>query len=146
MSDHKLTAEAIQEMAAKWYRALDVHEPLVSILPMLTDNPEMVFPEVSFTGLAGFEGWYQTVIRLFFDEEHTVKVCEPTINQAGDEAEVKVIVEWKASRWNPPAANSDRIELDADQTWVVKLGPAGTPVVAKYVVNGLTYHPGSATL
>jgi hypothetical protein len=104
----------------------------------------MVFPEVTLSGLAGFEGWYQRVIRIFFDEIHEVKMVSAIVN--GDEARVKVIVEWSASTWAPPEAASKRIHLDADQDWVVRRNPAGGLVIAKYIVNGLTYHPGSARL
>jgi hypothetical protein len=140
-----LTESAVKALATQWYHLLDVHAPMVDVLPLLSDTPEMVFPEVTFTTLAGFEGWFQRVIRIFFDEVHQLKVCDVTI--AGDEARVKVIVEWKASVWNPPAAASKRIHLDADQDWVVRVSPrTGQLVITRYVVNGLTYHPGSAQL
>lgn len=139
-----LTNESINEFAKAWYRKLDVHAPMVELLPMLTDAElEMVFPEATITGWAGFEGWFQRVIRIFFDEVHTVKVVEPVIN--GDEAQVKVVVQWEASVWNPPAANSARIKCDAFQTWIVAL-QNGKPVIKKYVVDGLEYHEGSAKL
>ncbi len=140
-----LTPAVVQALAARWYRLLDVHAPMVDVLPLLGDAPEMVFPEVTLTSLAGFESWYQRVIRLFFDEVHTLKVCDATVN--GDTAAVKVIVQWEASVWNPPDALSRRIRLDADQDWTVAISPRnGQPVITRYVVNGLNYHPGSATL
>ena len=139
-----LTKEMVQDFAKVWYRKLDVHAPMVELLPMLADKElEMVFPEATVTGWAGFEGWFQRVIRIFFDEVHTVKVAEPVIN--GDTADVKVVVQWEASVWNPPAANSARIVCDAFQTWVVKI-LNGNLVITKYVVDGLEYHEGSAKL
>ncbi|PTY03834.1 hypothetical protein DB347_21655 [Opitutaceae bacterium EW11] len=140
-----ITESAVKALAAKWYRLLDVHAPMVDVLPLLSDAPEMVFPEVTLTTLAGFEGWFQRVIRIFFDEVHTLKVCDVTL--AGDEARVKVVVEWQASMWSPPDAKSKRIVCDADQDWIVRVSPrTGELVIGKYVVNGLKYHPGSATL
>jgi len=140
-----LTKEAIVEFATDWYKKLDVHVPMVEILPMLADKElEMVFPEVTIYGYAGFEGWFQKVIRLFFDEVHTVKVVEPVIT--GDTATVKVVVQWEASMWNAPEAYSKRIVTDAYQTWEMKINDAGTLVITKYVVDGLKYHEGSATL
>jgi len=47
---------------------------LVELLPLLADaDLEMVFPEATEKGHAGFEHWYERVIRIFFDEVHTVK-------------------------------------------------------------------------
>ncbi len=61
-------------MAEAWYRKLDVHAPMVDVLPMLSeDGLEMRFPEATLTTMAEFEGWYQRVIRIFFDEVHLVK-------------------------------------------------------------------------
>ena len=140
-----LTQESITEMVADWYRKLDVHVPMVEVLPLLADKElEMVFPETTIYGHAGFEGWFQRVIRIFFDEVHTVKKADATIS--GDTATVDVVVQWEASVWNAPEANSKRIVADAYQTWEVKTGPAGTPIITRYVVDGLTYHEGSATL
>jgi hypothetical protein len=140
-----LTENEIKEMAAAWYRKLDVHAPMVEVLPMLAEDAQMKFPEATLKGLADFEGWYQRVIRIFFDEVHTVKEVKSTIN--GETADVHVVVEWHASVWNPPADKSARIKLDADQTWVVKRsGKTGQPVIAVYTVNSLNYHPGSAKL
>jgi len=145
MKNSPLNEAAVKALATKWYRLLDVHAPMVDVLPLLSAAPEMVFPEVTLTTLAGFEGWFQRVIRIFFDEVHTLKVCDVTIK--GGEAKVKVIVEWEASVWNAPDAASKRIHLDADQDWVVRVSPrTGELVITRYVVNGLTYYPGSAQL
>ena len=142
----QLTEAAVKELVVDWYKKLDVHVPMVDILPCLaSEGAEMKFPEVTLTTLAGFEGWYQRVIRIFFDEVHTVKKADVTIK--GDVAEVDVVVEWQASVWNAPAANSARIVLDAIQFWKVKIDSiTGKPVIASYAVNDLVYHEGSARL
>lgn len=136
----------VRELAAEWYRKLDVHAPLVEVLPLLAEEGvEMKFPEASLHGLAEFEGWFERVIRIFFDEVHRLK--EVTVKLNGDTADVHVVVEWQASVWNPPAAKSARIMLDADQTWIVKKSPqTGKAVIATYIVNSLNYHEGSAKL
>ena len=140
-----LKKEAIEELAKNWYRKLDVHAPMVEVLPMLIDEGlEMVFPEATVYGYAGFEGWFQRVIRIFFDEVHTVKSVESDIN--GDTATVKVVVKLEASVWNAPDAESKRITLDAFQTWEVKAGPNDTVLITKYTVDDLKYYEGSATL
>jgi hypothetical protein len=140
-----LTQEAIETVAKDWYQKLDVHVPMVSLLPSLADEElEMVFPEVTVYGHAGFEGWYQRVIRLFFDEVHTVKSVESVIE--GNKATVKVVVQWEASVWNAPEPSSKRIVADAYQTWNVKLNAQNKIVVTKYVVDDFRYHEGSATL
>lgn len=140
-----LTNESIEQLAIDWYRKLDVHAPMVEVLPMLIDEGlEMVFPEATVYGYAGFEGWFQRVIRIFFDEVHTVKSTESTID--GDTASVKVVVKWEASVWNAPDAYSKRITLDAYQTWEVKAGENDTVLITKYTVDDLKYYEGSATL
>lgn len=139
-----LTTNTIEQLAKDWYKKLDVHAPMVGILPMLADDElQMVFPEATVRGWAGFEGWYQRVIRIFFDEIHTVKEVAPVIN--GDKAIVKVVVQWEASIWNAPEEKSKRIMLDAFQTWEVRLVNQ-MPVITKYTVDSLKYHNGSAKL
>lgn len=140
-----LTQQSIQSLAEAWYKKLDVHAPMVELLPLLADEElEMVFPEATIYGHAGFEGWFQRVIRIFFDEVHTVKKVESDIN--GSSAIVKVIVHWEASVWNSPEAKSKRIMLDAYQTWEVKQLSDERIVITKYTVDQLQYADGSATL
>jgi len=141
-----LTQKEVSDFAAAWYRKLDVHAPMVEVLPLLADaDLVMKFPEMTANGWVGFESWYQRVIRIFFDEVHTVK--EATAKISGDEADVHVVVQWEASVWNPPAASSARIKLDADQTWHVRRSAtSGGLEITLYTVDGLNYHPGSAKL
>ncbi len=139
-----LTQQLITDFADKWYKLLDVHAPQVDFLPLLANEElEMVFPEATVTGHAGFEGWFQRVIRIFFDEVHTVKEVTPEID--GDKATVKVVVQWEASVWNPPEAYSKRINLNAFQTWEMKLVNDNL-VITKYIVDEIKYNEGSAEL
>jgi len=141
-----LTATEISEFATAWYKKLDVHVPMVEVLPQLAhEGLVMKFPETTAYGLADFEAWYQRVIRIFFDEVHTVKEVTPVIR--GNQAEVHVVVEWQASVWNAPQPKSSRIVLDADQTWTVQRSSrTGGIEITNYTVNGLNYHEGSARL
>jgi len=140
------TAAEAEQLAAEWYRKLDVHAPLVEVLPLLAENGlEMQFPEATLRGIAAFEGWYEGVIRIFFDEVHTVKSVQT--EPAEDGALVKVVVHWEASRWNAPSANSDRIKLDAYQTWLVTRSQStGKTVISRYTVDELVYDDDSARL
>jgi len=141
-----LTQAEIAAFAAEWYHKLDVHAPMVDFLPMLADKDlEMRFPEATIKGWAGFEGWFQTVVRIFFDEVHTVKSTKAKIK--GDVAIVKVVVRWEASLWKAPAAKSLRIVADAYQTWIVRRSMmTGAPEIVTYIVDRLKYAPGSARL
>jgi hypothetical protein len=141
-----LTQEEINDLADRWYKALDVHAPLDELLAMLADDElEMVFPEGTSRGHKGFTEWYERVTRIFFDEVHTLKKVEPKVN--GENADVEVVVNWQAKVWKPPAPKSEWLGFDAYQTWVVKRDDkSGKPVIVKYVVDDLAAMPGSASL
>lgn len=142
-----LTEDEVKQFAVDWYRKLDVHAPLEEFKPLLKDDElKMVFPEATVTGFEGFKGWYDRVITIFFDEVHNVKEVKLT-SVSDEKAEVKVVVNWQASVWEPPAPNSKRIVLDAYQTWEVKRDPSTQkPVVVTYIVDSLEYAEGSAKL
>lgn len=142
-----LTESEVKEFAADWYRKLDVHAPLEDYIPLLAEEGvEMRFPEATVYGFDGFKGWYERVIGIFFDEVHTLKEVTLTSSTA-EKADVKVVVRWEASVWNPPAPTSDRIILDAYQTWVVQRSPkTQKPVIQIYIVDSLDYAEGSAKL
>ena len=90
-----ITDSELWDFAADWYRKLDVHAPIAEILPGLADlELEMRFPEATEHGHAGFSAWYHRVIRIFFDEEHTLK--EARIIEDGPLPKAKVIVNWQA--------------------------------------------------
>lgn len=138
----------VEQLVRDWYLKLDVHAPMIKLLPMLADEDlEMQFPETTLHGHAEFEGWYQGVIRIFFDEVHTMKELKVTLSADKKRADIKLVVYWEASRWNPPAAKSERLMFDAAQTWVVKRSPkTGKAVVVTYIVDDLTPKEGSAEL
>ena len=141
-----LTQEEIEDLADRWYKALDVHAPVEELYPMLLDEGnEMMWPEGPTHGHKEFkEDWYERVIRLFFDEVHTITKVDSKID--GEKADVEVVVNWQAKIWNPPAAKSVWLGFDAYQTWEVVPGPGGAPQIKTYVVDALEPMPGSASL
>ena len=94
MSIEPLTDKSIRAFATDWYRALDRHDALEDVLPYLIDDGlEMVFPETTSRGHAGFADWYKAVTNRFFDEEHTVTAVIP--ENGGAETRVQVNVNWQ---------------------------------------------------
>jgi hypothetical protein len=78
---------------------------------------------------------------------HTMQELDITLSPDGSRADIKLVVRWEASRWKPPAAKSERLKMDAYQTWVVKRSPTtGKPVITRYVVDELKLLPGSVPL
>lgn len=148
-----LTEAEVKELAVEWYKKLDVHTPLEEYKSLLSEEGlEMRFPEGTFKGFEGFAGWYRGddqnpgVINIFFDEVHTLKLVRQT-SVSEEKVEVKVIVKWEASKWDPPAPISERIVMDAYQTWVVKRSlTTKKPVIQVYIVDSMEYAPGSAKL
>lgn len=143
-----LDENEVRQLVVEWYEDLDVHVPLVELLPKVADDGlEMRFPEATLRSTAEFEYWYQRVIRTFFDEVHSVRDLDITIVDGGSRADVKLMVYWEASRWNPPARNSERLLMNAYQTWVVERSrTSGRPVVKTYIVDELCPLAGSVAL
>lgn len=141
-----LTKEEIDDLADRWYKALDVHAPVEELWAMLLDEGnEMDWPEGPTYGHQEFKGWYDRVTRIFFDEVHTLSKVEPAID--GERADVEVVVNWQAKVWNPPEPNSKFLGFDAYQTWEVVRSPeTGKAVIKRYVVDKLEPMPGSAEL
>lgn len=141
----EFTEVAVRNAVTRWYRALDRHDDLADLLPALVDDGlEMRFPETTARGHAGFKEWYERVIALFFDEEHTVRDVDVTFTSP-TEATVAVLVNWQARIWNPPAPRSEWLGFDAYQTWTV-VWEDGTVRVRTYTVDSLDPMPGSASL
>jgi len=140
-----LTKEEIDDLADRWYKALDVHAPVEELHAMILDGEdnEMAWPEGPTHGHAEFTVWYEKVIRRFFDEVHTLKKVEASID--GDTASVEVVVNWQASVWEPPSPKSKLLHMDAFQTWEVVRSPGtGKAVIKRYVVDGFEELPDSA--
>ncbi|MFD6986430.1 nuclear transport factor 2 family protein, partial [Streptomyces sp. NPDC059956] len=101
MPAERLTEDAIRAFAEKWYVALDQHVQPDQVLALITEDLEFKVPEDTFLGHQGFGRWYEAVTNRFFDEVHTVTKVEPVIE--GDRAIVRVLVNWQAKIWDPPA-------------------------------------------
>jgi hypothetical protein len=141
----QLTETEVKKLVDDWYLALDVHAPVEQLVPLVASNGlEMYWPEGPTFGVDEFKGWYDRVTKTFFDEVHTMK--ELAISPRGEEADVKLVVNWQARVWNPPDAKSKWLGMDARQTWVVRRADDGRAVIQKYVVDGLDPMEGSASL
>lgn len=136
----------IRELADGWFAALDSHASLEQLTGFLVDEGfEMHLPEGVLREHSGFAEWYNIVSNLFFDEQQRVTKVDADIT--GDEASVEIGVNWQARRWHPPAATSDWLGFDVNQSWVVVSGPSGDGVKIKtYTITGLTPMAGSASL
>jgi hypothetical protein len=141
-----LSAEAVQTFATRWYQALDRHDEIETVLPMLVDDGlKLVFPEGTSYGHDGFRVWYDAVTNRFFDEVHTLR--EATIvGTTATGTQVKVVVNWRAKMWDAPGPRSTWLGFDAFQTWTVVAGPDGDPQIKTYIVDELRPMPGSASL
>ncbi len=126
-----ITQGQIEAFAAAWYQALDFHAPTDEIATLVAeDDVQMIFPEKTLYGLGDFLAWYsggtysdgeQTpgVISIFFDENHNIVSVE-TLTADDSSAEVRVVVAWQASWFEPPAAKSKRVSADFTQVWKLR--------------------------
>lgn len=144
-----ITEAQINGLVAAWYLALDQHDPIENCYALLADEGlVMQFPDGDIRDHASFKTWYDRVINLFFDENHTVQSVRPII--AGDEATVDVVVGWQASWWVAPASKSKRVSMDATQRWVVRRSDKNKHGVVIAFYNAqhepFSYAPGFARL
>ena len=109
---------------------------------MPDDGNEMEWPEVPTHGHAEFRIWYERVIAQLLRRGAHDQSVESTID--GDRADVKVVVNWKASVWKPPAPKSTWLHMDAFQTWeVVRDTASGKALINKYFVDSFAELPDS---
>jgi hypothetical protein len=141
-----LSEAQMRQFVADWYRKLDEHVPLEDVVRLVSASDlTMKFPEATLHDRSQFADWYRTVTHKFFDEMHTVK--RVAVRTDGEQAELEVLVNWRASVWNPPDARSQGLNFDSEQLWVVKDEPGSDqPQIVVYDVKTLTPLPGSATL
>jgi ketosteroid isomerase-like protein len=142
-----LTEDEVTEFVRAWYLdLLDIHAPVDRLLSQLDgENVVMRLPEVTLQGLDAFKDWYQRIVTTFFDEVHDIK--ELSVSVDGDRASVKLLVNWQAKVWVPPAAKSQWIGFDAAQTWDVRRSPTtGKPVIVVYGVDKFTPMANSSNL
>lgn len=152
MPDHNTSRGAgpfrraeIEAFVADWYHKLDIHAPADRLVALVDERVEMQFPEGTVRGAEQFRAWYEGVIRLFFDELHTV--TRVGIDWQDGRCLLDVVVNWQARRWRPPAPRSEWIGFDAYQRWEMTVSPNdGRPVVSRYIVDELRPMPGSPPL
>ncbi|HLI50292.1 MAG TPA: hypothetical protein VKU87_00765 [Thermomicrobiaceae bacterium] len=149
MSNSPITEEEVRRFAAAWFLALDQHVPIEQCYALLADEGlQMDFPDGAIRDQDSFKVWYDRVTNLFFDENHTVQTVDVTIK--GDRADARVVVGWQASWFEPPAAKSKRVSMDATQDWTVQRStknPYGLEIVYYNATAApFTYAPGFARL
>ncbi|GGV54007.1 nuclear transport factor 2 family protein [Streptomyces spectabilis] len=140
-----ITTAAIRRLVTGWYRALDRHDPLHEITPMVTDDVVLHLPEGAVHGHDGLARWYRDVTHRFFDEQHTLTSLEVRLAQ-GPCAEVDLVVNWQTKVWDPPGARSTWLGFDAHQRWTVAQGGDGRWRIRTYTVTALAPMPGSPPL
>lgn len=135
--DNALNNWEVQELIYEWFRKLTTKAPLGEMLVMLSSKElEMNFPERKLRNLTDFKEWYNSVTRLFFDQVHEIKML--SIDIAGNEAIINLMVNWQARTWKAPAAFSKWQGFNIHQKWVVeKDQKTGKPVILKYEVGEL---------
>ena len=141
-----LTEAEARQFVDDWFQRLDVHDPSEEVLPLVADEDvQMKFPEATLYGKDEFKNWYEGVIRIFFDEVHTLQRLN--IKTGANQATVDLILQWEASRWNAPAAKSERLAFTAVQTWILERSPiTQKAVITRYIVNELIPLPGYPAL
>lgn len=154
-----ITHKQIHKFVNAWYLALDQHVSAAECAELVADNVEMIFPEKTLHGIDDFKAWYAGgaysdgehavgVINIFFDENHNVVSVDSDIT--GDQANLRVVVAWQASWFEPPSAKSKRVSLDATQDWIVKRSDKNRYglVVTRYnaLAEPFVYAPGFARL
>jgi len=132
-----LNEAEVRKFVADWYHALDVHVPPEDALAMTAEEGlEFHIPEGVFRGREGFSEVYHNWTHTFFDEIHTLKDVQVSLN--GAQADLKVVVNWQGRDWKPPAAKSENLNFDAYQTWVVvRSRQTDKPVIKSYIVDDL---------
>ncbi|HEX8433952.1 hypothetical protein [Archangium sp.] len=144
-----MTVDQIRGFAAAWYLALDQHAPLGHTASFLAERGlHMRFPDGDIRDFDSFKRWYERVTHLFFDENHSINDLVVTFHE--EEAEVRIVVGWQASWFEPPAAKSKRVSLDATQLWRVRPSTRnahGLEIVSyEAMVEPFQYAPGFARL
>jgi hypothetical protein len=149
VSTTPITEDQVRRFAVAWFLALDQHVPVEQCYAMLADEGlRMDFPDGDIRDLDSFKIWYDRVTNLFFDENHTLQTADVTVK--GDRADVRVVVGWQASWFEPPAAKSKRVSMDATQDWTVQRSaknPYGLEIVYyNATAEPFRYAPGFARL
>jgi ketosteroid isomerase-like protein len=143
-----LTRDEVEQLVHNMYDGFDVHAVQEVMLSYLADDGlEMRFPEATLRGHREFATWYDGIVHTYFDEVHTLDKLEIQVASDGSQATASLLGKWEASRWNAPLPKSERLRMQADQTWTIVRSPeTGKPVILTYIVNSLTPLSGSVAL
>ena len=132
-----ITQEQIDAFVAAWYLALDQHVPQEQIAALIADDAEMIFPEKTLHGASDVLAWYAG--GTYSDGETAPGVIN-----------LRVVVAWQASWFNPPAAKSTRTSMDASQDWTLTASDKNSYglVITSYnaMAEPFKYAPGFARL
>jgi len=130
-----ITKSEVKDLVFTWFRMLNNHMPEEEINKMLyMENIRMKFPETSITCSEDFSDWHSDVCKRFFNQEHEIKMIDVEIEDKI--AYVKLIVNWKAETWDPPAPYSTNIDTYAYQTWEIIREPESNELkIQTYIVD-----------
>lgn len=125
----------VKKLVFEWFKKLTDHAPLEELKEMLyLEDLTMKFPEATLENEKDFENWYKDVSQTFFDQVHELKMLDMVLN--ADTAEVKLIVNWQARTWDPPAGYSQWTGFYAHQSW--KIVKDGSKLkIKEYIVESL---------
>jgi hypothetical protein len=134
--ENPLTTFEVKELAYLWYKKLTDHAPVEELIDLASSDDDLYieFPNCPINSVDGFRKWYKDVTNKFFDEQHVLHLLDISIN--GDHADVKIIVNWQAKTWDPPAAYSKWEGYNVHQEWVVKKdNKRNKAVIVRYIVG-----------
>lgn len=101
-----LTEEAVKNLMLSWFAATNDHRPVEELLPYLTDDVEMRYPDApaAFVGKDAFRKWYASALSAYFDETHKVEFWNAKVD--GQRASVELVVRWERRMWKAGEARS----------------------------------------
>jgi hypothetical protein len=144
-----ISQEQLHEFVDVWFRAIDTHAPFDDVWRLLADKGlRMHFPDGEIRDQLTCRQWYGRVTHQFFDEEHTIRSID-THRSTADAVDATVVVRWQARYWEPPAAGSQRIDLESTQQWTVRRSPKndlGLEIASCILANEFAFAPRSARL
>ncbi|MFC7986891.1 hypothetical protein [Streptomyces sp. NPDC057336] len=140
-----LTESAVRQLVEVWYEALDRHEPVEELQPLLScEGLSLHQREGDFAGPDGLRAWHELVTHRFFDERRELSAVDVRLRDDSS-AEVRVRFNWRATEWNPPAAGSRRLGSDVSESLGVVLED-GVPLIRTLRLESHSPTPGSAPL
>ncbi|ERN42850.1 hypothetical protein KR51_00004690 [Rubidibacter lacunae KORDI 51-2] len=141
-----LTQTEVRTFVTEWFRGLNDHQPLETVLSRLLPNSLVKYPEAELRGHDAFADWYRnTVLACYFDQTHEVQAIEIKLSPDGSQADLQLVVHWEAKTWESPAAFSTWLGYYSTHLWVVKRSPQTfKPAIESHIVHLITPMEGSA--